>query len=333
MRQSYAGLMYTKRATRNASIPDRHSIGADFQLATARFQGSRNLQFSGFFMKTYDGIRKGDNGAWAIRLDYPNDLWTLQANYKEFQNNFRPAVGFLEKTGYRRYFSNLQFGPRPRNNRWIRQITIGSRNDLSTNTEGRWSERIFTITLLNMNFHSGDSITISATPSYEYLEEDFRVTDGITLPAGNDYQYTRYSFGFTTANQRLVSGSGSVTVGTFYSGDRRDYSAGLNLRPRPGVLAILSSSFSRVELPEGALSTRILRAVLNTQFGPFVSVSNNVQYDSVSRVLGWQARFRWIVKPGNDVYFVWLNNWRDSGDRLTMLDRRAASKIVYTHRF
>jgi hypothetical protein len=184
-----------------------------------------------------------------------------------------------------------------------------------------------------VNFHSGDNITIGATPSYEVLDRDFRVTENITLPAGSDYQYTRYSFGFTTANQRMLSGNGNVTLGTFYSGDRRDLSAGLNLRPRPGVLATLTSSFSRVELPEGSFSTRILRGILNTQFGPFISISNNVQYDSISRVLGWQARFRWILKPGNDIYFVWLNNWLDSGDRMTTLDRSAASKIVYTHRF
>jgi hypothetical protein len=72
--------------------------------------------------------------------------------------------------------------------------------------------------------------------------------------------------------------------------------------------------------------------VINTQFNPFVSVSNNIQYDSVSRVLGWQARFRWIVKPGNDIYFVWLNNWQDSDLGLIALDRSAAAKVVYTMR-
>ena len=63
------------------------------------------------------------------------------------------------------------------------------------------------------------------------------------------------------------------------------------------------------------------------------SISNNIQYDSVSRVLGWQFRFRWIVKPGNDIYVVWLNNWLDSTTGLTTLDRSAAAKVVYTYRF
>ena len=63
---------------------------------------------------------------------------------------------------------------------------------------------------------------------------------------------------------------------------------------------------------------------------------NNVQYDSVSRVLGWQSRFRWILKPGNDIFVVYTHNWIDPLDpssRFRTLDRRAAAKAVYTKRF
>ncbi|MBY0496651.1 MAG: hypothetical protein K2Y23_20790 [Cyanobacteria bacterium] len=63
---------------------------------------------------------------------------------------------------------------------------------------------------------------------------------------------------------------------------------------------------------------------------------NNVQYDSVSRVVGWQSRFRWIVEPGNDIFFVYTHNWIDPLDpsaRFATLDRRAAAKAVYTKRF
>jgi hypothetical protein len=62
---------------------------------------------------------------------------------------------------------------------------------------------------------------------------------------------------------------------------------------------------------------------------------NNIQYDTQSAVLGWQSRFRWIVKPGSDLYFVYTHNWQDDPleNRIYTLDRRAASKVLYTHRF
>jgi hypothetical protein len=110
-------------------------------------------------------------------------------------------------------------------------------------------------------------------------------------------------------------------------------SLGLNIRPRNGIVAALGSSFNRVELDEGSFSTKILSVVVDTQFSPFVSISNNVQYDTVSRILGWQFRFRQIVGPGNDIYLVWVNNWLDTGEAFTTAARSAAAKLVYTHRF
>jgi hypothetical protein len=57
-------------------------------------------------------------------------------------------------------------------------------------------------------------------------------------------------------------------------------------------------------------------------------------------VLGWQARFQWIVRPGNDIFFVYTHNWVDDFDPLDprrsgfrTLDRRTAAKAVYTKRF
>ena len=51
--------------------------------------------------------------------------------------------------------------------------------------------------------------------------------------------------------------------------------------------------------------------------------------------LGWQSRFRWIIRPGTDFYFVYTHNWADDPllNRFETLDRRAATKMLYTHRF
>ena len=105
------------------------------------------------------------------------------------------------------------------------------------------------------------------------------------------------------------------------------------MRPRPGLLATLTAQSNRVDLPDSRFTTRIVRALVNTQFGPFVSLANNVQYDSVSGVAGWQVRFRWILTPGNDIYFVSLNNWLDAAEGYRVLDRNTTTKIVLTRRF
>jgi hypothetical protein len=331
--QSYAGLLYTRRATRESAIPDRHTIGVDFQLVSTQFRGSQNLQVAGYFMKTPNAAKPGDDAAYGLRVDYPNDLWNGRVFYREIQKNADPAVGFVEGNDYRKLTSTLLFRPRPRNRLGIRQISTGYRSDFFFTTENEWAERTVQLTVADVNFQSGDRVSVLVTPTYERLHQPFRVGGGITLPVGVEYTYARYSVSGSTATRRKISGDLALNDGTFYSGRRREVSAGVNVRPRPGLSATVSSSFNRVELAEGEFSVKILRALVNTQFSPFVSVSNNIQYDSVSRLLGWQFRFRWIVTPGTDLYFVSLGNWLDAGDTFTLMDRNASTKLLYTYRF
>ena len=333
LRESYVGAIYTRRSTRNAKVLDRHSVGADFQLSTTRFRGNQNLLFTGFFIKTPDGVRHDDNAAWGLRLNYPNDRWRFQLATRQFGGNFDPAIGFAERVDFKKYYGIARFGPRPKNNRWIRQVAMQTFPEFFFDRQNSLIGRNLQFQLLDLDFQSGDSIGVRITPSFDHLQTDFRIGGGITLPAGTEYNFTRYNYSFSTANQRTISGSANYTVGTFYGGHRRDISGTVNLRPRRGILATLTTTFNRVELPQGRFSTKVLRAVVNTQLNPFISISNNVQYDSVSRVLGWQYRFRWIVQPGNDIYVVWLNNWQDTGPQLTTLDRSAAVKAVYTYGF
>jgi hypothetical protein len=36
---------------------------------------------------------------------------------------------------------------------------------------------------------------------------------------------------------------------------------------------------------------------------------NYVQYDTVSRMLGWSARLKWRLSPGNEVALIYNKNW------------------------
>ena len=109
----------------------------------------------------------------------------------------------------------------------------------------------------------------------------------------------------------------------------------LAVRPRPGVRVNLENEWNRVDLPEGRFETRLFRVIADTQFGPRIYLVNNIQFDSVSDVVGWQFRLRWILEPGNDLFVVYTQNWRDDTlmDRFITQDRRAATKFVYTYRF
>lgn len=338
LRQSFVGGIFTGRATRDQNaVPMRTTAGLDFRLATSTFRGNQNLEASGFLSTTslYGG-KSGENEAFGGRLGYPNDVYESSFAFMQVGKNVDPAVGFINRWDYRRYQPRFTWNPRPQANRYIRRFSFGGDMDLYTNTSNRMESRDFDITAARVELHSGDSAELSVVPTYERLDEDFTISPGVTLPAGGEYNFVRYQVQASTANKRIVAVSPRFEWGSFMSGTRRELILGVGIRPRPGITVNVNYEANDVDLLEGSFNTKLYRVVADTQFSPFMYLVNNVQYDSVSRVIGWQSRFRWIVQPGNDIFFVYTQNWIDPLDptqHRQTLDHRAAAKAVYTKRF
>jgi hypothetical protein len=210
-----------------------------------------------------------------------------------------------------------------------------SSNLLYSTIDNGLLNRDFDLTLVNLATHRQDFVQVKVLPTFERLEQNFAISRGITLPVGSEYNWTRYRFQATTAPRRVVALNQIYEFGGFYNGTRLRVATDLNVRVRPGVIIYTSAEWNRVELDEGRFETRLFRVVPELQFSPWVAWVNNIQYDTQSAVLGWQSRFRWIVKPGSDLYFVYTHNWLDDPlqNRIYTLDQRAASKVLYTHRF
>ena len=336
LRQSYIGGMYTRRAGRGVAIDDRHTLGVDFRFDTASFLGSRNMSASGFYLHASNPLGTGKNSATGIELAFPNDLWSGEFELSEVQSNYDPAIGFSTRTGVRRISPTIGYSPRPRQHPWIRHFSFGSDAAwILDSNDNRLVNRDFNLTAFLMELHSQDTVQFRVLPTYELLHEDFRIRQGITLPAGRDYTFTRYRVQASTASRRHISLSPVAEWGGFYSGTRRRLALDLNVRVRSGLIFYVSNEWNKVDLAEGAFQTRLYRGIVETQFSPWISLVNTVQFDTQSAVLGWQSRFRWILKPGNDLYVVYTHNWLDDPllARFTTLNRLAASKLLYTHRF
>ena len=334
--QSYVGTFFSRRHARGPLAPaDRHTAGVDAHYETSTFRGSDNLEISGYFLWATNPLGTGDNLAYGALINYPNDRWRARAWFTEIQANHRPAVGFVRRRGFRDYNSELLFGPRPAGHPWIRQLRFGFRSLVKTDMNNRQLTRTLDITAFRAELHSQEVFEVHVLPSYERLERDFEISNGIVLPTGGEHTFTRYRFQASTAARRIVATRSSVEFGNFFSGDRREVVVNLSVRPRPGVLVTLENEWNRVSLPEGRFDTRVYRVITDTQFSPWIYLVNNVQFDSVSAKIGWQSRLRWILKPGNDLYLVYTQNWHDDAvlDRFVTLERRGAAKFVYTYRF
>jgi hypothetical protein len=332
--QSFAGMIYTWRHARDGG-QHLHTAGVDFNLVTSTFRGAQNLAFGGYYVENNTPEGEGGGASYGLRLNFPNEPWNGLVSFREIQEQYDPAIGFVQRRSIRRVNPRMRYTPRLRAHPFIRSFTFEHNLILATNLENELLTREFNLTPLRVDFHSGDNVRVTVTPTFERLDRTFAIHQGVVLPRGGTYDFTRYGVQAQSAARRTIAVQSQYEWGRFFSGDRRELSLGFNLRPRPGVGVGLEGEWNEVALPEGRFATRLLRGVVNAQPSPWMSFVNNLQYDSVSRSLGWQFRFRWITRPGDDLYVVYTHNWTDADEarRLDTLDRQMAVKVLRTYRF
>jgi hypothetical protein len=259
---------------------------------TSRFRGDQNLDVSAFFLWTSNEIDQEGSSGFGAAIRYPNDPWTASFSALERQPGYDPALGFVERRGIRQYQPEFEWSPRLDAHPWIRSIDMAIEGNIQTDMQNGLLSRELELTLLQINPHAGGRYQFRVTPQYERLEEDFEISDGVVLPAGGIYRFTRYEVEVRTPEHLMLSVSPEVEWGDFFSGARRDVGLRIELRPRRGVSLSLEAERSFLDLAEGRFTADVYRADASTQFSPWVFLANRLQYDTVSRELGWQIRFR-----------------------------------------
>ncbi len=265
----------------------------------------------------------------------PNDRWNIQFSANQVDPNFNPAVGFVTRRGYRRYQPFVEFGPRPRGHRYIRRYLFSTAADVQNDMHNDLLNRSVELKFFEMQFHSQDSFAFTATTGRERLDTPFSPAPGIVLPVGSVYDTAVLNIRGQTANRRVISLNVLLRNRRLLLGHEED---GIDEPDPPRAPRVHRLHDGRVEQREVARGGLHYPAHSRRRRDAVQSVDrlvNNLQYDSVSAVLGWQSRFRWILRPGSDIYFVYTHNWLDDvlQNKLVTLDNRIAAKVLYTHRF
>src|SRR6185436_1836830 len=170
----YVGAAYTRRDPDSISAEIRQTLGVDFRLATSTFRGKDNLSLSGWYI---DAPRSGVDGtqAYGATLAYPNDLWNANFDVRAVERSFNPAVGFLTRNAYRRYLPFVNFGPRPRNNRTVRQFNFAVTADIQTTLDHERIARNLTIQPFQVELAANDRFGVLLLPRSERLDLPFNI--------------------------------------------------------------------------------------------------------------------------------------------------------------
>ena len=330
LEESSVGMIVTNGDPR--SNLDNSLFGVDFRYRNTRLPGGRTLDGEAWYQQSDTQGMIGDQSAWGVGLSAPNNTGLRgQVSMEQFDDQFNPALGFVNRRGIRRSEAQVGYTSRPIH-RWIREVSHGVFVDTHDKLSGGLeSERMFA-ELVELETNSGDQISLNFNRWREVLVEDFEVVDGTLIPVG-DYEYDGFTFEISGASERVLAPGFEYFRGEFFNGDRVEMSAELEWRPNRRLLMGVEYEYNDIQLPSGQFVTRLMAINADVAFNVRWSWLNLLQYDNESESVGINSRLRWNPRAGQDLYIVINHGYSAEGSLSRLRSEQSQFAVKYTHTF
>lgn len=308
LKRSTVGVMATNRSLAANDTGSNQAYGVD-----GTFGLTQDITVGTYWARTSSKGVSGDDQSWQGRFDYNADRYGAKAEVLKVGDNFRPDVGFLRRTDFRRSYGELRFSPRPAHIRAVRKFTWSASGEYVESGAGRVDSRVWTAAF-GTEFQSSDQVSIDATRNYEFLRMAFTPAGSpAPIPVGG-YTFSDVGASYTFGAQRRASGSISVRAGEYYDGTIRTLTIGGSSGFSPSRVSFNKHmsveptfSISRIERASASFTTRLARARVDYGFTPLMFASALVQYSSADRAVSTNVRFRWEYAPGSELFLVYTD--------------------------
>ena len=323
-RSQIGALFINKQANRDGQF--NRTFATDIRLSI-----TPSLTVDGFLAGTSSpGVSDGQFGGH-IRAGWLSRSWRIYSEYTDLEDNFNPEVGFVPRVGIRR--SKFHFEGNPRPGKWgIRMM------------EPMWNVTVFqdqTGKLVSRQYHhmlgtqldSGARINIIYNRRFERLDNPFRVASDVVIDPG-EYRFYDLRLSYNSDPSRVFTYSVSYGPQTFYDGDRTDMSLRAGVRVTDQLATSARFSRSDISLPVGAFTADIGSFQVDYAFSPAISLRTLTQYNSSTDQWSTSARFRYIYRPGSDIYIVYDDVRQDTNIPVSPFleefrDRQLLIKVTY----
>jgi hypothetical protein len=282
---------------------DNSLAGVDFRYLNSRLSNGRTIE-GGLWYQQSDSEGLEDNqSAFGVSLRMPNSegfRWGVA--YKELEENFYPALGFVNRVNVSDLSTDVGYTWYPRGGAF-RQVFSGVDYQRIETLQGELQSQVTTLRALEVVSQLGDRVEIHYQLFDEVLDAPFEISEGVTIPLGH-YSFDEYCVNYSTAQSRRISLSGYYCGGKFFSGDIMSPGIEATWRPSVHFRLSLGHHISDIELPYGNFRTRLTTLRADVAFTNALYWENIVQYDNVSNSLGINSIFRWVPRAGREVILV-----------------------------
>ena len=288
--------------------------GLDFSLAFGDY-----VKSSGFAFKTFTPGKSGRDGAAYLDFVYESDLLSADLQVMDIGDNFNAEMGFVNRTGIRRYRSNLSFRPRPGILN-IRKSYLYNKIIYIDNRRGRLESRLVEFGNFN-SFNNGAMLSFSYEGNRELLINSFLITQKVFIPVGR-YSFVLWSGRFESDKSRDFAFEAGLKAGAFYSGRLFQMSGKGLLRLSKNINVELMYERNAFDLPVdgGHFTTHIAAGRFIYSFSPDLFAKTYIQWNSSEGLFKINFLVRWIYKPGANLYLIY-NETREVGESDFLRDR------------
>ena len=312
--------------------------GVDFRYLNTHLPGGRVLEVDAWYqVSDTDGL-EGDDAAFGLGVSMPtNSGWRGGLHYKQIENNFNPALGFVSRSNVRDTTADIGYTWFPRGNR-VQQIFTGIDAERTTFIGGGLQSQVLLARLVEITNNSRDQLSLHYSETKEVLTRDFTIYEDVNrevvIPPGT------YSFGegamiLSAGGQRDLSGDLTIRYGDFFDGSRTNLSGSITWRQSRYFTMSASYDWNDIDLPQGDFITRLTTLNTEVNFSSTLYWISLIQYDNVSEVVGLNTRLVWIPTAGQEGLIVFNHSLqdrdKDSSFRSELSDINV--KFSYTFRF
>ena len=308
--------------------------GVDFRYTNTRFRNGRTLEGSMWYQQSETEGLNGDDAAFGFTLRAPNaEGFRGGIGYKELQQNFFPALGFVNRVGVRDMTLEGGYIWYPD---WsaIRNIHSGVDFQRIERISGGVQSQVINLRLLEIVGDTRDQIRFNYYIVDENLATDFEIFEGVIIPAG-DYAFDQYCLEFESAEFRKISIRGNYCGGEFFDGTQVSTGGQLLWRPNQHLKLVARYDYNDIVLPYGAFITRLASFRADIAFTNRWSWENIFQYDNVSDSLGLNSILRYVPRAGREVVLVVNREYLDPDQDMSFVSvySDVTFKFTYTFRF
>jgi hypothetical protein len=308
--RSYVGAMGTH--VWDGQAGNNGSMGLD-----ANFVLFRNLTLQSFLARSDSHNETGDGwSAMPLRALWNTDLWYIDASHLIVDRQFNPGIGFVGRSDIRKTAMTAEFSPRPRSG-WIRQLEFGAELGYITDLDETLMTRNQRLGF-DMDFQSGDAISVNFTRDLERQDEPFRLAGRLQVPAGI-YRSNGWDINFRPYEGRWISADAEFSQGHFWGGRHTSIEAGPNFRWSDKLLTEIEYEYEKVRLPQGAFTSQVINTRIDFNATNRWLTATTIQYSQLDQQWGFNVRLNYIYRTGDDLFVVFNRILTDRDRSWSML--------------